>query len=153
MIDVLRQKLSESRALFHRFGLDDPRLFGLALLACIGLSVLWTGVGVVEKNYELQQKVAVLEEENRNLEIANSNKSLQNEYYKTPEFAELKARRVNGKALPGETVYTIDDSVASKFIKSTETAASTVVPVTPVSKPKYQQNFEAWMRFFFGTES
>lgn len=150
-MDSIRRMLALASARLRQFGLDDPRLFGLLLLALIGLSVLWTGVGVVEKNYELQQKVVVLEEENRNLEIENSNKSLQNEYYKSPEFAELKARRVNGKALPGETVYTIDDSVALKFI--TPKNQSSTKPNVLVNKPKYQQNFEAWMQFFFGSKS
>lgn len=147
----IQNKIAWLRTKIAQAGLDDPRTFGLLLLAVIGLSVLWTGVGVVEKNYELQQKVVVLDEENHNLEIENSNKKIQNEYFKTPEFAELKARRVNGKALPGEVVYTIDDTVALKSLKPSDTTKPADESQVADNKPKYQQNFEAWMRFFFGS--
>jgi len=130
-------------------GLDDPHLLGLVLLAFIGLSVLWSGISVVQRNYTLQQKVAILEEENFVLELQNRNKEIQNEYYKTPEFAELKARRVNGKAAPGEQVYIISEDVALASLKTPE-LDEVEVPELAVEKPQYQQNFEAWMDFFFG---
>lgn len=149
-MQILKTKINAVKTVLAEYSLNDPRLFGLLLLAAIGLSVLWSGVGVVEKNYELQQKVAILEEENRILELENGNKSIQNEYFKTPEFAELKARRVNGKALPGETVYTIDDEVALKALKA-EDQVPAESPDDIVDTPKYQQNFEAWMQFFFGS--
>lgn len=142
-IYTLQKKLST-------LGLDDPRLFGLVLLAVIGLSVLWSGISVVQRNYDLQQKVTLLEEENRILELQNRNKILQNEYYKTPEFAELKARRVNGKALPGERVYIIDEDAALASLKTPEETEAEA-PESPVEKPQYQQNFEAWIDFFFGS--
>ncbi len=149
MMESARKKVQNARTRLQEFGLDDPRLLGLVLLAVIGLSVLWTGVGVVERNYELQQKVALIDEENRILELENSNKKIQNEYLKTTEFAELKARRVNGKALPGETVYTIDEDVAQKALKTQQ--EDTPATLTTANKSKQQENFEAWMRFFFGS--
>lgn len=142
-IQTLRERLVTA-------GLHDPRLLGLVLLAVIGLSVLWSGVGIVHRNFNLQQKVTLLEEENRILELENSNKKLQNEYYKTPEFAELKARRVNGKALPGERVYTISDEVAQAALKTPATEQAEVER-DPIKKPQYQTNFEAWIQFFFGS--
>ncbi|MCA9323550.1 hypothetical protein KC992_00425 [Candidatus Saccharibacteria bacterium] len=129
-------------------GLDDPRLFGLVVLAIIGLSVVWNGVKVVQQNYTLLQKITVLNEENRILELQNSNKNIQNDYYKTPEFAELKARRVNGKAAPGEAVFTISDEVAEAALK---TPADTKETLQEPEKPTYQKNFEAWIDFFFGS--
>lgn len=146
---AFKTKIDSVKLKFVDRGFNDPRLLGLVLLAVIGLSVLWSGVGIVQRNYQLQQKVALLEEENRVLELENKNRELQNEYYKTPEFAELKARRVNGKAAPGERVYTIDDDVARAALKTPETAATTL-PTAEAEKPKYQQNFEAWVDFFFG---
>lgn len=149
-MSLLKTKISHIRTLLAENSLNDPRLLGLLLLALIGLSVLWSGVGVVEKNYELQQKVSLLEEQNTILELENGNKKLQNEYLKTPEFAELKARRVNGKALPGEVVYTIDDTVALKYLKAPEQQPENDGELS-VDKPMYQQNFELWMQFFFGS--
>lgn len=141
-IDSIRKKLEEK-------GLSDPRLLGLVLLAVIGLSVLWNGAQVVQQNYDLLQKIAVLEEENRVLELKNRNREIQIEYFKTPEFAELKARRVNGKAAPGEQVYIVTEEAALSALKTPE--ETTESEPTSVEKPKYQQNFEAWMEFFFGS--
>ena len=128
-------------------GLDDPRLLGLLLLAFIGLSVVWNGARVVQQNYGLLKKIAVLEDENRILELENRNKEIQNEYYKSPEFAELKARRVNGKAAAGEKVYVVSDEAALRSLKTPEKNPELLAPD---DKPQYQKNFEAWIDFFFG---
>lgn len=149
-MEFVKTKIDDTRSKLNEKGLDDPRLLGLVLLAIIGLSVLWNGVGIVQQNYDLQQKVAVLEEENRILELENRNKELQNEYYSTPEFAELKARRVNGKAAPGETVYIISEQTALAALKTPELTEPTQQEQVN-EKPQYQQNFEAWMDFFFGS--
>lgn len=143
-INTVRKKLSNK-------GLDDPRLLGIVLLAVIGLSVLWNGAHVVQQNYSLLQKIAVLEDQNRVLELQNSNREIQIEYFKTPEFAELKARRVNGKAAEGEKVYIVTEETAFDSLKTTEIVSETQGSVS--EKPKYQQNFEAWMDFFFGDKS
>ncbi len=146
-MDTLKTILQDIRIKLGTKGFDDPRLLGLVLLACVGLSVIWNGARVVQQNYGLIQKVAVLEEQNRILELQNRNKEIQNEYYRTPEFAELKARRVNGKALPGEQVYLIENETALAGLK---TPQQETVEAQPENKPQYQQNFEAWMDFFFG---
>ena len=143
-IQTFRNKLSSK-------GLDDPRLLGLVLLAFIGLSVVWNGARVVQQNYGLLKKIAILEEENRILELENSNRLIQIEYFKTPEFAELKARRVNGKASPGERVYVIANETAVKALNTPE--LDTSVTETEIEKPVYQKNFEAWMDFFFGDKN
>ena len=136
----LRNKLAER-------GLNDPQLIGVIVLGIIGLAVVYNGAQVVQQNYELLEKIAVLKEENRVLELQNRNRVLEIEYYKTPEFAELKARRVNGVAAEGESVYTISDEVALAALKtSVDQGQEEVV----AAKPSYQQNFEAWLDFFFG---
>ena len=146
----IHKKINGYKEKLQKHGLDDPRLLGLLLVALIGLSVIWSGIGIVQENYSLQQKVTLIEEENRVLELQNSNKQLQNEYYKTPEFAELKARRVNGVASPGEQVYIISEETALAALKTPD-ATSENTPATPnTQKPAYQKNFEAWMDFFFG---
>lgn len=143
-----KQRFQDIRQKLQERGFYDPRLLGLVVLAIIGLSVVWNGAQVVQQNYELSQKVAVLEEENRILELENRNKEIQNEYYKTLEFAELKARRVNGRAAPGESVYIVTRDVALESLQTPEEVEQSAVQT--VVKPQYQQNFEAWIDFFFG---
>lgn len=138
--------LNRARSRLHGKGFDDPRLLGLLVLAIIGISVVWNGARVVQQNYGLLQRIAVLEEENRVLEIQNRNKEIQNEYYQSPEYAELKARRVNGKAANGERVYIITRENALSGLKTPE---DTPEEVKIDEKPTYQKNFEAWIDFFF----
>ncbi len=139
-------KFAHIRAKIRERGLDDPRLLGIVVLAAIGLSVVWNGARVVQQNYGLLQQIAVIEEENRILELENSNRKLQNQYYQTPEYAELKARRVNGKAAAGERVYIVTNQTAEKSLKTAELDKAIA---EQESKPRYQENFEAWMDFFF----
>lgn len=148
MVKSLKEKFYFLQDRLKSTGLYDKRLLGLVLLAVIGLSVVWNGAKVVQQNYGLLRKIAVIEEENRILELENRNKQIQNEYFKTAEFAELKARRVNGKAAAGESVYIVTNDVALASLKSPEIKEQET-KVTH-DKPKYQQNFEAWMDFFFG---
>ncbi len=148
-MQLIQDKILSIRQRLHLHGFDDPRLFGLVLLALIGISVVWNGARVVQQNYTLLQRIAVLEEENRILEIQNSNKKIQNAYYATPEFAELKARRVNGKAAPGEQVYIVTKDVALAALKTPEPEVE--IESASEDKPTYQKNFEAWINFFSGT--
>lgn len=138
------RKITQNQRLLE---LKDPRFLGVLLLAIIGLSVLWNGARVVQQNYILLQKIAVIEEENRILELQNSNKSIQNEYFKSPEYAELKARRVNGKAASGERVYIITNETAESALKTPEVSQTS--QSESLEKPTYQQNFEDWINFFF----
>ena len=150
-MNFITNKIQNFRNKLSSKGLDDPRLLGLVLLAIIGLSVVWNGARVVQQNYGLLKKIAVLEEENRILELENSNKRIQIEYFKTPEFAELKARRVNGKASPGERVYIISNETALGSLNTPEADAENID--SEIEKPTYQKNFEAWMDFFFGDKN
>lgn len=147
-MNKLLSKFYDIRAKLHDRGLDDPRMLGFLLLAVIGLSVVWNGANVVQQNYELLKKIAILEDQNSILELENSNMRIQNEYYSTPEYAELKARKVNGKAAPGESVYIVTNDVALASLKTPENSTKTTSVAQ--NKPKYQENFEAWMKFFFG---
>ncbi|HMT18471.1 MAG TPA: hypothetical protein PKD20_00890 [Candidatus Saccharibacteria bacterium] len=145
---ILQDKIHELRVVAHKKGVDDPRIIGVFVLAFIGLSVVWNGARVVQQNYALLQKIVVLQEENRILELENRNKQIQNEYYKTPEYAELKARRVNGRAASGEQVYIVTHDTALEGLKTPETEP--IATIARSEKPLYQQNFEDWIDFFFG---
>jgi cell division protein FtsB len=130
-------------------GIASPQFIGLLVLAIVGLSVVWNGARVIQQNYGLLQKIAVLEEENRILELENKNKAIQNEYYTSDEFAELKARRVNGKAAQGEQVFLLSDETALASLKTPDNSSK--AQEAKNIKPQYQQNFESWIDFFFGS--
>lgn len=139
-IDKVKQKLSDK-------GLYDVRLVVLVFVGLISISVFWNGAKIVQQNFELTKKVAQINKENEILELENRNKELQNVYLATDEFAELTARRVLGKASPGERVYIVPKDVAL--------ASLTEVPEQPTEqqeseKPQYRKNLEAWLNIYFG---
>ncbi len=129
--------------------LKDVRVLGLIVFCIIVLLVSWSGVRVIETNYELQQQIARMEEETKLLELENANKKLENEYYNTDQYLELQARRQFGKAAPGETVLIVPESVALAHTKDLGQETKKPHKSQHASKPFYQKNFEAWMSFFF----
>lgn len=126
----------------------DVRMIGLLLFVAVALLVTWSGVSVIQTNYELQQRISRLEQENELHALENKNLQLKNQYYKTDQYLELQARKQFSKAAPGETLILVPESVAlahSKDLPEEEQAGTKAKP----AKPAYQKNFEAWMEFLF----
>jgi len=128
--------------------LRDVRVAGLLLFLVVVLMVSWSGVKAIETNYQLQREIAQLKQQNDLQQLVNDNQGLENEYFDTPQYLELAAREGFGLAAPGETVVIIPKSVAlahtvdlPRIAEKTETADD--------KRPAYQQNFQAWMDFFF----
>lgn len=128
--------------------LKDVRVIGLIVFCVIALLVTWSGLGAIQTNFVLQKQIARLEQENRVKELENTNLKLKNQYYDTEQYLELQARRQFGKAAPGETMVLVPESVAlAKTIELKKDVPEETLPAP--EKPGYQQNFEAWMDFFF----
>lgn len=132
----------------YLIGLRDVRMIGLMVFALVVLMVTWSGIGVIQANYDLQKRIASLEQSVALHELENSNLKLRNQYYETDQYLELQARRQFGKAAPGEKLLIVPKNVA---------LAHSVEPVIPPpetvaeqpDKPFYQENFEAWIDFLF----
>lgn len=146
-MDFLQEKYKKIEILLKDKGLYDVRILGLLLIGVVTIMVFWSGAKIVQQNYELSIKVEEIRQENEVLELENRNKALRNEYLATEEYAELTARRVFGKAAPGERVYIVPQDVALQSLTTTEPEAE---EVAAVEKPEYQENFEAWMNIYFG---
>lgn len=128
----------------------DVRVVGFLVFGVIVLLVSWSTVGIIQTNYELQKKIAQLEQQNKIAELENSNLQMRNHYYTTEQYLELTARRQFGKAAAGETVYIVPKNVA--LAQTVETPdVPTVIEQSEEDKPFFQKNFEAWMRFLFKT--
>ena len=140
-INTIRMKLSDK-------GLYDRRLLALVVVGFVSVSVFWNGAQIVQQNFELAQKAAEIQEQNEILELENRNKELQNEFLKTDEFAELTARRVFGRAAPGERVYIVPRDVA---LNSLSSVAVEQEQAPEVSKPAWQRNIEAWLSIYLGS--
>lgn len=127
--------------------LFDTRFLMLVAVTFIALSVFWNGAKIIQQNFQLQQKVSQIEQQNEILQLENRNKELQNEYLKTDEFADITARRIYGRGLPGERVYLVPELVARNAIATQENKEGVELKT---EKPQWQQNFEAWIAIYFG---
>lgn len=127
--------------------LGDIRVIGQTAFVVIVLLTSWSGIKAIQTNYELQKKIVKLEQEVEIAELENQNLELSNKYLETDQFLELAVRRQFGKAAPGERIYVIPKDVALKY--APELADQEAVKKQQTAKPKYQENFEAWLNFFF----
>src|SRR6266404_9794075 len=96
--------------------LADVRNIVLYIFGIVVLAIAWSGAKTVQSNYELQKKIATLQQENTVLWLQNNNTYLQNQYYNTDQYLELSARQNLGLAAPGEHVILIPAQVAMRYI-------------------------------------
>ena len=107
----------------------------------IALSWAWGSVEVMQRNYELQQRVDVRRQEVQLSELEVRNLEYEAKYFESFEYQDLTIRQRLGYGAPGEKaliVPTTDDTVK---VQSTKSVA-----------PKQRSNFEQWMNFLFGGE-
>ncbi len=133
--------------LFHKFKLAiKPQLTtenGVLIVALlIAASFLWNTMGALQRNYQLQRQVDIMEQEAALYELENQTLEFQKKYYQSAEYIELSARQRLNKAAPGEKVIILPPSQEKPA--QTPTAALT---------NKSETNFEQWIRFFFGGQS
>lgn len=127
--------------------LKDVRFVGFLVFGVLVLLVSWSGVRVIETNFELEKQMSRLQQEIQVAELENNNTKLQNQYLETEQYLELVARKQFNKALPGEKVLLVPKSVAlANSVEPTQTQIEEATPKT--SKPTYQRNLEAWRNFF-----
>lgn len=126
----------------------DVRVLGLAVFGVIILLVSWSGLKVLQTNYELQKKINQLNQRNQVQQLQNENLKLKNKYYESDQYLELTVRRQFGKATPGERLYIVPPSVAyskAAILPSEEVKAEQKAE----QKSKYQQNLDDWRKFLF----
>lgn len=129
--------------------LHDVRVLGVHIFVIVALLVTWSGVGVIQANYQLQKDISRLRQETELQKLQNDTLRLRNQYYDTDQYLELTARRQFGLAAPGETLLLVPESVALTHSVDLSAGAQPVAEKTRPEKPAYQQNFEAWMQFLF----
>lgn len=130
----------------------DVRFSGFVVFGVLVLLVSWSGVSVIESNYELQKQVSKLEQQNQVVQLENNNLKLQNEYYNSDQYLELTARRQFGKGQPGEKLLLVPKSVALKYTVDIpeETKKAAITPT--LEKPLIQRNIEAWVNFLLNRQ-
>ncbi len=146
------EKIKSSKYYFYALQLRDVRVLGLAAFGVLVLLVSWSGVQVIQTNYDLQKQISKLQQQNAVQQLENTNLNLRNQYFNTDQYLELTARKQFGKAAPGESVLLVPKSVALAHTVNLPKPTSQPKDAPETHKPKYQQNFEAWMDFLLHRE-
>ena len=128
----------------------DTRNLGLYVLLIITLSVTWSSVKTIKKNYEIEKQITILTQQVEVLEQQTKNQVLKNEYYKTDAFLELAARKYFAKALPGEQFIPVPSEVANKYTHP-EVVESENQQTTD-DTPTIIRNWQSWIDFFSGQD-
>ncbi len=129
--------------------LKDIRFLGFLLFGVLVLLATWSGVRVIETNYDLQKQISQVDQQNNVQKLQNANLKLQNEYYNSDTYLELTARKQFGKAAPGEKLLLVPKSVALSKTKELPKDEQEQAKNNSANQPKYQQNLEAWKSFLF----
>jgi cell division protein FtsB len=124
----------------------NTKNLGLYALAIVALSVTWSSVKIIQKNFTLQKQITVLQQEVDVLDQQTKNQKLRNEYYKTDAYLEIAARKYFGRMNPGENLIVVPKEVASTYIHPEP--VNTTKKDGSNNKPKAIQNMQDWVNFF-----
>lgn len=136
--------------------LRDVRLLGFIVFVVLVLLATWSGINVIDTNFELQKQIAQLDQQNQIQDLQNTNLKLENEYYNSSTYLELTARKSLGKGAPGETLILVPKDVALAHAKQLPAVASTETKPASSSaghEPLYKQHINAWLDFFLHRDS
>ena len=131
----------------HLRRLADFQVIGQIGFVVIVLLISWSGVKVIHTNYQLQQQIARLQQENEVQRLKNENLRLRNKYYDSPQYLELAARQNFGLAANGERELIVPKEVALKYAPESA-GTQTETETAEAKQPFYQRNMQAWLDFF-----
>ena len=150
MLEKIKKVLSVIIHFWKKYQLNDVRNIGLIIFGVMAATVTWSGAKAIELNFTLQKQVEVLQAQNKVQSLQNDAQTFKNEYYKTDEYKELAARRLFGRAAPGEQVYVVPKEIAYKYVPPQNSLAVDAPKLpNPVKLPAYQQHAQDWLDFFF----
>lgn len=126
----------------------DVRVFGLIIFGVIMVLVSWSGLKVLQTNYELEKKISQLSHRNTVQQLENENLKLKNKYLESDQYLELTARRQFNKAAKGEKLYLVPKEAAMSSTANIPTEKPNTTK-SDLPKSKYQENLDDWRNFLF----
>lgn len=106
----------------------------------IALYLLVYLMQTIKHNYDLQQQINLLQQQNANLETETEALSYRIQYYQTDDYKEKEAREKLGLQQPGEGVVILprkDESTASAQVENQK-------------RVKQRSNIQQWIDFIAG---
>ena len=135
------------KALIQKIGTIDARTLGLLAMLFVAISVTYSSAKIIHKNYQLEQQITALQQENALQDQINQNQKLTNEYYKTDAYLDLAARKFFNKAAPGEILILVPEEVAMSFTTPMPNAAD---DSANAKTPTFITNWRTWLNFLSG---
>lgn len=117
----------------------------LAIAGILCLAWTWGSISSTSRNWELAQTVAERQRELSLMRLESETLELENDYYASPEYQELAARRLANKKLPGENMIFLSGNSESA---KTKHQAEITTPAQTVTDDR--SNIEQWFIFLFG---
>jgi len=120
----------------------------VSLSGAVGIAVilviLWlvaNSITAIQNNFQRQVELDNLKQEVALLQLENETAEFQNQYFKTDEYLDLQARKLLGKASPGEKVVLLPPA----------TSVAPKAPELPTYRTAMQDrsNLEQWFYFLF----
>ena len=105
---------------------------------------IWGSLGVMQRNYNLQKEIDYKKQQLQLTQLQRDNFSLQQNYYKTPEYQQLAVRDALGLVLPGEKALILPANSAAAI------AQDKVKTTAPLASSVPTSNLEQWVNFLFG---
>lgn len=131
------------RHLYRRYANLNNVVIAIAFL--IALSWAWGSIGMMERNYKLQQQVYVNQQKHTLAQLEVDTLKYQHNYYQTDEYKELSLRQHLGEGKPGEKLLILPpNSVAAKQVDAPKHIARSAAP-------RSESNFQQWMDFLGGS--
>jgi cell division protein FtsB len=137
------------RKFYYRLTHDYLTLNNLVVVIAfaIAASWVWGSIGVMQRNYRLQQDLDAKTQQLKLTELETLSAQLEQKYYQSDEYKELAVRTRLGLANPGERVIILPpNSQAAKAGDQAASASQQVAAVAP-------GNFQQWVNFLFGGNS
>ncbi|MBR2710688.1 hypothetical protein IKF02_03640 [Candidatus Saccharibacteria bacterium] len=133
------------RRIKYKLKHDFLAVENIVLAVAVAMCLVWTYQSVVAmtRNWELAERLNAEKKNLQLLEIEVEAAELENDYYKTEEYQELAARKLNNKKLSGENmVYLPKNSEAAKNKHQN-------IEIVVQDEGEEYSNIEKWMRFLF----
>ena len=133
------------RRIKYKLKHDFLAVENIVLAVAVAMCLVWTYQSVVAmtRNWELAERLNAEKKNLQLLEIEVEAAELENDYYKTEEYQELAARKLNNKKLSGENmVYLPENSEAAKNKHQN-------IEIVVQDEGEEYSNIEKWMRFLF----
>jgi len=125
------------------FNLNNAVVIVAVLIAA---TWVWNTIVAIQRNFELQQQVDTIAEQNAVLELQNKTRVFENQYYTSNEYLELSAREHLNKTAPGEKELILPPNTVHPAANH-QPVSGDDVPITERS------NFAQWVYFLFGHKS